>query len=97
MDLRHYNHVFNLPNGYLVGYQDKGLRNYALKKFKKDFGGKIAQNNDLSYYSGLFSFIASNGKEIAPKRSSFKQTMIDFALGLLFWATFIAIGLFITC
>ena len=61
MNLKHYNHVFNLPNGLLI--ERKGF-----------FGGKFA-----------------------PKRSSFKQTLIDFALGLVYWGTFIAIGLLITC
>ena len=81
MDLRHYNHVFNLPNGLLIGGR-RGFeesKSSILKKFAKKRGFELVEI------------------KIAPKRSSFKQTMIDFALGLLFWATFTAIGLLITC
>lgn len=60
---------------------------------------------DLSHYNHVFNLPKGLlierkgfvGGKIAPKRSSLKQTIIDFALGLLYWGTFIAIGLLITC
>lgn len=77
MDLSHYNHVFNLPNGLLVGE----------RRIYKELNPDL-----LNKRLGVLK-----NRKIAPKRSSLKQTMIDFALGMLYWATFIAIGLLITC
>lgn len=80
MDLRHYNHVFNLPNGLLIGGR-RGFeesKSSILKKFTKKRGFELVEI------------------KIAPKRSSFKQTIKDFLLGMLYWAVFIAIGLYFT-
>ena len=53
---------------------------------------------DLKHYNHVFEYKNRfEGVKIAPKRSSFKQTLIDFALGVVYWGTFIATGLLITC
>ena len=53
---------------------------------------------NLKHYNHVFEYKNRlEGVKIAPKRSNFKQTLINFTLGVVYWGVFITIGLLITC
>ena len=113
MNLAHYNHVFKYKRSLttiklfmetILGggkIAPKKKDNTKITIISKDWGIEEVNLKDLDilYLIKVDDSLKTDdfGGKIAPKRSSFKQTMIDFALGVVYWVTFTAIVLFITC